>query len=246
MVSHEFERFRDADATLDQWIELGAGRPPPSQTIASPMDLMVTVIEQTPIFFRNGVYTPIWKFAWSHQDELTCLKTIGRGLNAWDSAIAQQSAMPVKNFGRWDYREIYEDAPVSQNFYDGLRYLVSPRAGRFYPSMKRAFCAQTLRDLAVTGLALERYRLRFGELPADLKALVPEFLPAVPRDFMDGRALRYRRPALYSVGLDAEDNGGDVEISALRGFSILAGKDFVWPRRATPEEVKARFDAWWD
>ena len=88
-------------------------------------------------------------------------------------------------------------------------------------------------------------RLRFGELPETLEQLVPEFLPNLPRDFMNGQVLHYHSGRLYSVGLDGEDDGGQVGKTAVTGFTILDGKDFVWPQEASPEEVKARFE-WGD
>jgi len=41
-----------------------------------------------------------------------------------------------------------------------------------------------------------------GELPATLDALVPAYLPAVPRDYIDGQPIRYSREfrAVWSVG----------------------------------------------
>src|SRR5438876_1076887 len=68
--------------------------------------------------------------------------------------------------------------------------------------------------LAVVSIAIKRYQLRHGKLPAGLDGLVPEFLAEVPRDRMDGKPLRYRVNAqagfmLYSVGSDGIDNGGD-------------------------------------
>jgi hypothetical protein len=68
--------------------------------------------------------------------------------------------------------------------------------------------------LAATGLALRIYRAEHGRFPATLQELVPEYLPAVPRDALaeDGRALTYLLEAdpriVYSVGTDGVDNGG--------------------------------------
>ena len=50
----------------------------------------------------------------------------------------------------------------------------------------------TLHQLVVTAIALKRHELRHSKLPVTLNALVPDFLPAAPRDFMDGQSLRYR------------------------------------------------------
>jgi hypothetical protein len=48
------------------------------------------------------------------------------------------------------------------------------------------------RILLSTGIALERYRLKYGAVPEKLEALVPEFLREVPRDIYDGQPLRYQ------------------------------------------------------
>ena len=65
---------------------------------------------------------------------------------------------------------------------------------------------------ARAGLAVERYRLATGELPARLDDLVPEYLDAVPADPIDGKPLRYKKLdkgyVVYSIGPDGTDDGG--------------------------------------
>ncbi len=53
-------------------------------------------------------------------------------------------------------------------------------------------------------LALVLYHRDHGELPATLDTLVPDYLPAVPRDYFDGQPIRYSRDfrAVWSVGND--------------------------------------------
>jgi len=67
-------------------------------------------------------------------------------------------------------------------------------------------------SLAVTSLAIERFRLDAGRLPHTLGDLVPNYLAAVPLDPFDGAKIRYRRLAkgyvIYSVGEDGKDEGG--------------------------------------
>jgi len=62
-----------------------------------------------------------------------------------------------------------------------------------------------------TILALRAYQLTHGNLPADLNALVPEFLDVVPVDDFDGQPLRYSpdRKIVYSVGQNLKDDGGN-------------------------------------
>src|SRR5262249_21205492 len=63
-------------------------------------------------------------------------------------------------------------------------------------------------------LALDRYRLAHGRWPADLGALVPDFLLVGYTDPVDGQPLRYRVLAdgvvVYSVGQNRQDDGGAV------------------------------------
>lgn len=63
-----------------------------------------------------------------------------------------------------------------------------------------------------TALAVERYRLKNGRLPAALQDLVPEFTEAVPLDPYDGKPLRYRVDGngytVYSISINRTDDGG--------------------------------------
>ncbi|MCB1129033.1 MAG: hypothetical protein KDM81_21215, partial [Verrucomicrobiae bacterium] len=69
--------------------------------------------------------------------------------------------------------------------------------------------------LARVACALERHRLADGDYPADLQALVPDYLPALPADPAGGGVLFYRRLSannflLYSGGPNARDDGGKI------------------------------------
>ncbi len=101
-------------------------------------------------------------------------------------------------------------------------------------------------QMALTAIAIHRYRLRTGHPPADLATLIPDYLPAMPQDRMHAKPLRYRvKPngdfVLYSVREDGKDDGGDP--SPLPGKEnyrrIFDGRDAVWPIAATPEEAAA-------
>jgi hypothetical protein len=97
---------------------------------------------------------------------------------------------------------------------------------------KKAAQLQTAVDQAVAACGVELYRLADGELPATLDAPFPDYLPAVPRDVIDGQPLRYRqlegdRFILYSVGWNGADDGGqagrkDNRLDPEQG-------DWVWP-----------------
>lgn len=84
---------------------------------------------------------------------------------------------------------------------------------------------------AVTGCALERYRLRHGSYPATLDLLVPDFLAQIPLDPINHQPLRYARTddglfRLWSVGLNGIDDGG---IFLSEAKSESGNLDWPWP-----------------
>jgi hypothetical protein len=97
-----------------------------------------------------------------------------------------------------------------------LKSLYNTDAGGVYSTMFAARDAfRTRRDAAATVLALESWRRAHGAWPRSLEELTPGYLPAVPLDPFDGKPLRYlppksdgERPTVYSVGVDALDEGG--------------------------------------
>ena len=116
--------------------------------------------------------------------------------------------------------------------------------------------AETQREMAVAAIALKRFQLRHGKLPSELAALVPEFLPALPHDWMDGKPLRYRWQSdgqfvLYSVGEDGNDDNGDSRPTESHDrFDVFWGRDWVWPTPATAKEIadyseKIRRERYW-
>lgn len=75
-----------------------------------------------------------------------------------------------------------------------------------------------------TLVGCERHRLKHGKWPDKLEALVPEFIPEVPKDPFDGKPLRYKAWAdgvvVYSVGANGKDDGGDVASGGLKDFGF--------------------------
>jgi hypothetical protein len=88
--------------------------------------------------------------------------------------------------------------------------------------------------MTLAAIAVNRCQLRHGKLPSSLEALVPEFLAAVPYDYMSAKPLCYRLKndgsyVLYSVGLDGKDDGGDPTPTPGGTPSLWGGRDAVWP-----------------
>ena len=78
---------------------------------------------------------------------------------------------------------------------------------------KNFLFAHTTLQLTRLACALERCRMAEGAYPETLDALVPKYIEALPHDVIDGQPLRYRRTddgrfLLYSVGMNAKDDGG--------------------------------------
>jgi hypothetical protein len=111
-------------------------------------------------------------------------------------------------------------------------------------SLERVLNCEAARVITGTAVALKRYELQHGTFPPDLNALVPEFLPTVPRDPVDGHPLRYRANGdgtflLYSIGNDGVDNAGDTTgTGRAKAINWLRGRDWVWPLPATQRELE--------
>jgi hypothetical protein len=200
--------------------------------------------------FQRGVYLPLWSFLWADQDEARLLRQWRDSIEAARQAAASHSLLAVKGMiperdGDWFWSG-EEDGKAKPSLYDRCRYLVSSRVGGSeWRANSKAATGEAVRTLAVTAIALQRYQLRHGKPAPDLAALVPDILPAVPLDPMDGKPLRYRLKSdgtflLYSVGEDGVDNGGDGsrrDGSSSSQPSFFQARDLVWPVPATPEEV---------
>jgi hypothetical protein len=118
-----------------------------------------------------------------------------------------------------------------------LAAMIVPNLSR---AMETASHVETQRRLTIAAIAIKRYELKHGAVPAELSALTPEFLSAVPLDPMNGKPMGYRLKAdrtfvLYSAGEDGKDDGGDATPTIAK-FELWSGKDAVWPTAVTNEE----------
>jgi len=96
-------------------------------------------------------------------------------------------------------------------------------------SLKRYYYSEFAAEGLRTTIAALAYESEYGELPASLESLVPEFLPSVPIDPFDGSPLRYdkEKRAVYSVGQNLIDEGGSAKVSALDSsdFKMVVKQD---------------------
>lgn len=107
-----------------------------------------------------------------------------------------------------------------------LRYPVSAMS---FPALGHAATAMAAgegqRAVADAALAAQRYRLKHGDYPKRLEDLVPEFLPAMPIDPLDGNHIRYALrdgfPVVWSIGIDREDDGGQGKLAYDRELDFV-------------------------
>jgi hypothetical protein len=184
--------------------------------------------------------------AWAEQDEFFYLETMQRFLEALRSASQHKSWARLSA----ELAETEDRIVARFNAFDSFRYALS---GMSIVNWQHVFYnlvrLETQRSLLLAAIALQRYQLRYGKLPPDLESLVPEFLTAVPVDYMNGQLLHYRVESdrsfrLYSVGLDGKDDGGNPQpVSAWKTYTgLFDGPDAVWPRLASSEKETAGAD----
>jgi hypothetical protein len=198
-------------------------------------------------FVLRWVYLPFWHLAWADQQELFAL-------NEYEFEIEHEriartnsvAALPkLTEAGDEIGPLIFFGDPM--DWYDRLRMPFAQEGFTISDEdIRQVICAQVEQEMAVSAIALQRYRLQTGKFPADLAALVPKYLSALPRDGMDSKTLRYRlKPdggfVFYSVGLDGKDDGGDSTLATDKyNFNqIWDCRDAVWPSPATDEEALA-------
>jgi tetratricopeptide (TPR) repeat protein len=177
-----------------------------------------------------------WWIGWLDQDYRRGLQLQENALTDLHSALAAPSWSDARRTLPTD-GWVYE----ARGPYNRWRWkLSSSLVGTGWrTAIRKAFQAQTQREMLRTAIALKRHKLRHGELPPKLDTLVPDFLPRVPYDYMDGQPLRYRLNSdgsfvLYSAGEDGADDGGDPTPRTGQSFLMWSGRDAVWPQPVTP------------
>ena len=100
------------------------------------------------------------------------------------------------------YREVWRKDFVLRHLMGAINLVSSEISLRCIAHLRTAYAS----------LAIRRYRLANGRLPATLGDLVPDYLDALPIDPFDGEQLRYKKLevgfVVYSIGGDKDDDGG--------------------------------------
>lgn len=196
---------------------------------------------------RRRTSDGLWRVSWSYDDQLALM----RGNQVLIEAVRQVGTNGYFKNALADRDRKLAALGLNRPNANWLRTHLNDELTALGPetiqslahSLERVLSCEAARTMTVTTIALKRYQLRHQTFPGNLNALVPEFLPEVPRDPVDGHALRYQLLPdgtflLYSIGSDNIDNGGDGNArSGSKTLGWLRGRDWVWPQPATPQEV---------
>lgn len=201
------------------------------------------------LWLKRYLQLPLWRLMWTDHDAARAVRRWNRLIEASDAALVASwtdgayalYACDVAN-GSLEV-EGYAEVP-RPGWLDKLRCLYSTGGASLAPDssyVERFFRMEVMRNLSIAAIASARFRLATGEWPDDLEATIPRFLPAVPRDPMDGKTLRLRPtrqgPVIYSVGRDGENQGGNPrgDDEDGPGLAWFSGRDWVFPRIGPPE-----------
>ena len=192
--------------------------------------------ELSEVFGTSRFLTFVARFAppsWRDQEKLQYCRLFDLQFHgAWDLASRRFSPSQVIS----NSAALQADAPG--NFKTLLHHrliarMLLPALGR---TPFKAATAQTATDQAAIACALERYRLANGEFPAELRALSPKYMAAMPDDVITGAPYQYQRAAdgrfsLASVGGDDKNVGGTPDTGILnqlkQWFAVRQG-DWSW------------------
>lgn len=207
--------------------------------------------------FRIEIF--LWRYWWSYTDELRSLRgcevleKVARQAetNGAFSVLLHQQQADLEKLGLFQGPDKLAN-PLLLFEQPDLHSMLSDSVITLSGCLRRVMNSEALRSMTVTAIALKRYQLKHGNYPEDLNALVPEFVPAVPCDPVDGQPLRYRRNPdgnflLYSIGENGQDDGGnpspekEAEHSYFNWLNPRA-RDWVWPQPATAEEIQSYYE----
>lgn len=162
-----------------------------------------------------------WVLFGRNKEELLILKAYQELIERLEQT---PNHLPIAGpFSRTDLSDFHVMAKAFYPYYDSL--------------LGKLRLVETQRDLTVTAIGLQRYKLHHRDYPATLKQLEPDFLQRPAFDRFTGSPLQYRKQneffLLYSVGPDQEDDGGKPDYNNLKHTEA----DLVWPRPASDEEL---------
>jgi hypothetical protein len=203
------------------------------EIVDDPNSAAMKVIDRYPRYWA-------WKWWWSYDEDLYRKQAWQTGIEAVRVIRNQTCFAPALEQVQKAGDRLTESHSHHQDHFQPGTFGVPPTIHGF---LKRIAIAEIEKEMLVAAIALKRFHLRHGTFPAALASLTPEFVPSLPRDWIDGKPLRYRLKedgqfVLYSVGEDGVDDGGDPTPKTKKASKYMPyGRDWVWPAPASGEEI---------
>jgi hypothetical protein len=205
---------------------------------------------------KTKVKVFLWRNWWSYSDELRSLKGYEVLMDTMRLADINRSFQNVltaqdielNQLGISQLRSSFDPIFSGQtDFHSMMSESIVTLGG----VVRKVMRVEVAKQMTITAIALKRYQLKHGNYPMDLNSLVPEFVPTIPLDPVDGQPLRYRPNSdgtflLYSVGENGKDEGGDASLekgitSLYYSWQNIHALDWVWPQPATEDEIQAYY-----
>lgn len=164
----------------------------------------------------------LWRISWSYDDQLRRLQEYQVAIETvrqietngfFDNALTEQDRK-MKGLGLNNRTNDWLRVHLADGILNGL----DTAPGSTVKILNRVLRIESTRRCTIIAIALKRYQRRHGTLPADLKALAPEFLSEIPRDPMDDQPLHYQPNP--------------------DGTFTLYSMTWIWPQPATAQEVQ--------
>ena len=172
-------------------------------------------------------------------DEATATKLVLEEPNILSWLLKySNSLVAIANLPIQDQKKIATELTLKLNEKPNLRKLLTGDPKNMWIYTNRNLASL---NCAITGLAMERYRITNGKWPRKLEELVPEYLAKLPTDPFNGEPLLVGTIlgglVIYSVGPDLQDNNGLIDNSY--SLSVKEGTDIgfrLWevPMRRQP------------
>jgi len=172
-------------------------------------------------------------------DEATATKLVLEEPNILSWLLKySNSLVAIANLPIQDQKKIATELTLKLNEKPNLRKLLTGDPKNMWIYTNRNLASL---NCAITGLAMERYRITNGKWPRKLEELVPEYLAKLPTDPFNGEPLLVGTIlgglVIYSVGPDLQDNNGLIDNSY--SLSVKEGTDIgfrIWevPMRRQP------------
>ena len=172
-------------------------------------------------------------------DEATATKLVLEEPNILSWLLKySNSLVAIANLPIQDQKKIATELTLKLNEKPNLRKLLTGDPKNMWIYTNRNLASL---NCAITGLAMERYRITNGKWPRKLEELVPEYLAKLPTDPFNCEPLLVGTIlgglVIYSVGPDLQDNNGLIDNSY--SLSVKEGTDIgfrLWevPMRRQP------------